>query len=268
MHKTTKVIKLRPLTRHNKDGNLYLRTPEVEVQIKEALEMDFPALLKRVQARDFKAKHFFQEECLVYLIREYQLQGDDRAAGALSEILLERCANYIRNKFLSFEPGLAREAFDETVEAIYDKIINVENDKGDFLQVRFWDALKKRTVTIFWKFTIKQNWADKTVSLSKIGDPDPDSLDENHSIVDRTNEPISPELSEEQRNIYRDGLQQLNGNERTAFVLLHYYGWPIESLDKGEPTISGFFKKTPRTIRNWMASAEKKLRAWQEGVKQ
>jgi DNA-directed RNA polymerase specialized sigma24 family protein len=262
-----KPIKLKPLSRHNKAGGFYSRTPEVEVQIKAALEMDLPALLERAQVRNHTSPNFFQEECLVYLIREYQLQGDDRAAGALSEILLGRCANYIRNKFLSFESALAREAFDETVEAIYDNIINIENDKGDFLQVRFWDALKKQAITTFRKFAKKQHWADKTVSLSQIGDPDPSSLDEDHSIVDRASEPITQELSEEERSIYREGLEQLNGNERTAFVLLHFYQWPIESLEKREPTISGYFKKTPRTIRNWIASAEKKLRSWREGVK-
>ena len=261
-------ITLQPLTRCNKEGIPYSRGSKVEAQILRALELDIPSLLERARIRDFKASEFLQEECLIYLIREYQLRGDDHTAGALLEILFKRCAKSIRSKFISLHDSMAREAFDEATASIVDRIIDLGTDKGDFLQVRFWVALERTCVTIYGKYIKEQQRTDRTVSLSHVGESDTENLEEGRSVIDPADEPASPGLSEEQRNMYKQGLNTLEGNPRLAFVLLHYYGWPIESIDPAEPTISGYFKKTPRTIRNWIRSAEEKLRCWREGVKE
>ncbi len=62
--------------------------------------------------------------------------------------------------------------------------------------------------------------------------------------------------------LYREALALLDEPMRTAFVLRHYEGWPIEDRDETVPTISRYFNKTPRTIRNWMTTAEQALAAW------
>ena len=42
-------------------------------------------------------------------------------------------------------------------------------------------------------------------------------------------------------------------------------GWPVEDRDPNVPTISRYFGKTSRTIRNWLAQAEERLAAWRDG---
>ncbi len=264
MEEIKRPLKVRQLTHLNANGEPYERTPEVEAQIRAVLGMEPSVMLERARISDRKSQNFLKEESLVYLIKEYQLLGDDITAGALSEILLKRCTHSIKNNFLSLNENLAEEAFEETFGAIYDKIIDVESDRGDFLEVRFWHALKRQAITTFHEYEIKQDQADRTV---EIGEPGLDSFEEDYSIAGRSVDPPAPDPSEEQRSACRDGLRQLNANERTAYILVYLHGWPIESQKKGEPTVSGFFKKDPRTIRNWLASAEKKLRAWREGVK-
>ena len=72
-------------------------------------------------------------------------------------------------------------------------------------------------------------------------------------------------MSEEDRYLYREGLRILPEHQRVAYVLRYYEGWQIESDDPDEPTISGYFKRTPRMIRNWFEQAEKTLHRWSEG---
>jgi len=46
--------------------------------------------------------------------------------------------------------------------------------------------------------------------------------------------------------------------------VLKVEGWPIEDRDPNVMTISKYFGKTSRTIRNWIAEAEKQLAAWRD----
>src|SRR5689334_4879231 len=105
-----KAQQLRPLTRCNKSGVQYERTPEVDLQITEALGLDIPSLLARAENRDYKTPTFLQEECLVYLIRDYLIRKDDNTAGALAQVLFRRCANFIKSKFVAFDEAIAGEA--------------------------------------------------------------------------------------------------------------------------------------------------------------
>ena len=61
-----------------------------------------------------------------------------------------------------------------------------------------------------------------------------------------------------------EALASLEEPQRSVFVLRYYQGWPVESKHPGEPTISGYFGVTSRTIRNWLTSAEKRLSEWRE----
>ena len=61
-----------------------------------------------------------------------------------------------------------------------------------------------------------------------------------------------------------EALATLEEPHRTVFVLRHYQGWPVESKHPGDPTISGYFGVTSRTVRNWLTTAEKRLAEWRE----
>jgi DNA-directed RNA polymerase specialized sigma24 family protein len=59
-----------------------------------------------------------------------------------------------------------------------------------------------------------------------------------------------------------DALNTLNDKERKAYLMRHMWGWEIENNDPAVPTISGHFGVTPRTINNWLNSADGKLAKW------
>ncbi len=60
------------------------------------------------------------------------------------------------------------------------------------------------------------------------------------------------------------GLEVLPEPMRTAYILRHGNNWQIESIEDGVPTLSKHFGKTERTIRNWLAEADRRLQKWKE----
>ena len=76
-------------------------------------------------------------------------------------------------------------------------------------------------------------------------------------IADRVTPPVDTQLLND------EALSLLEPNLREAFVL-KVEGCPIEDRDPNVMTISKHFGKTSRTIRNWIAEAEKQLAAWRD----
>ena len=65
-----------PLTRNNKDGVVYQRSPQVDKQIKSALGLDPKELVRRSSMKERKSPDFLKEETLVYLIRHFLEAGN------------------------------------------------------------------------------------------------------------------------------------------------------------------------------------------------
>jgi hypothetical protein len=90
-----KRVHVRPLTRRNKQGEVYQRTEAVEERIRSALSLKPAVMIEAARIRNYKAPNYLREECLVYLIREYKSRGERRIMEELSEILLRRCSKSI-----------------------------------------------------------------------------------------------------------------------------------------------------------------------------
>lgn len=253
------VKQLRPLTKRTKDGKPYERSQEVEAQILSCLQLPPELIVEQAQLRDYRAAGFLSEECLIYLIREYHRQNAEEIVWSLLDILFRRCSRFIENKLQSLESPLAEEAYDEVIEDLLGEVLDLESNRGDFMQVRFWVVLKRITISAYGRYISQQSFVKKTVPLSLTGEYGFD--DENDSPHDGTMERDMPDQSPSPEDfaMYQEVLNAIEEPYRTAFVLQRLHGWPIESNDPDEPTISRYFGKTPRTIRNWLASVDEKL---------
>jgi hypothetical protein len=254
-------VQERALTHRNREGIPYRREDAVERQIDAALALTPTALTQRARLRDPDAPDYLREECLVYLLRAFALRGETAIVDTLSEALLERCTRYVSVKLSALGPEGREEAYGEVVARLFDLILDLESDRGDFLQVRFWVALEKLVVAAFGRQAREIAQARRQVPLSAL--PGAESGDEEErTVAARLEDITAPSLPPDHALLYREALATLEEPVRTAFVLRHYEGWPIEDRDPGVLTISRYFDKTPRTIRNWMNAAEQALAAW------
>ena len=251
----------RQLTRRNRDGVPYQRDAAVEAQLAVAADLAPGALIERARRRDHEAPCYLREEALVYLLRESARRGEAATASALCEALLARCAGYINAKLGALGAEARDEAFAEVVAELCGLILDLDSDRGDFLQVRFWVTLEKLVVAAFGRQAREIARAKRQVPLSAL--PGAEGGDEEErTVAARLEDITAPSLPPDLALLYREALATLEEPVRTAFVLRHYEGWPIEDQDPSVPTISRYFDKTPRTIRNWMSAAEQALAAW------
>ena len=249
-----------PLTRRNASGEVYQRLPAVDRQIEEALALDLEELRNRLEVRDKESPAFLKEEALVCLIRHYHGTGNRMFVNNLAECLLTRCATWIDGKLRGLRADLKDDGNSSVVAEVFDKILDQSSDRGDFLQVRFWRALEKVTVNVFWK---QVNQFDTESS----GDYDQATIDDltqrGAVVVPATYASRSVESEAVDNVLIGAALHQLEEPIRSAYLLRHHQGWPIEDKDPAVRTISRHFGKTPRTIRNWLSRADELLEAWQ-----
>lgn len=268
---------VRPLNHRNRQGEVYQRTEAVEERIRSALCLKPAAMIEEARVRDYKALNYLQEECLVYLIREYKSRGERRIVEELSEILLRRCSKYINEGLRNLRSAggdhseRVEHAFRDVVEELFDQILDLESDRGDFLQVRFWPVVEKLRIGAFNRHLEDLNRAQDAVTWDSVRGYEQRSEEgeDRRSRKRRTSNSEPPQeagLSAEQRAAYLDAAREVLAHVdepyRTAFVLRHYHDWPIETKDTRLPSISGYFGKTPRTIGDWLNRAKEMIDRW------
>ena len=260
-----------PLTRTNADGEVYQRDAVVDEQIQEAIKLGAEALRRRSRITDKDSSEFLKEEALVYLIRHNHCAGNRQMVEALSESLLSRCAKLINSKLMSLKSSLKEDGYAEVVKELFVRILNLECDRGDFLQVRFWIYLERLTVQVFREQHKQQTIQRDAIRLTSLPGYDEEEGDQFKSKggLSHHNTFTPPTFDTEviDRILINKALSRLNGRFRCVYLLRYYWGWPIEDQDPSVQTISRHFNKTPRTIRNWLRNAEQKLKACREETK-
>ncbi len=248
-----------PLTRRNRDGQVYQRLAEVDRQISEALGLDDEALRSRLEVRDEESPAFLKEESLVHLIRHHHGAGNRELVNDLAECLLKRCATWIDGKLSGLRTDLREDGNSGVVAEVFDRILDLTDDRGDFLQVRFWMGIERITVDVFRKQVSQFD----TESSGDYDQTTIDDLSQRGAVVVPTASAGRPVESEAIDNVLIEAaLHQLEEPIRSAYLLRHLKDWPIEDQDPAIQTISRHFGKTPRTIRNWLSKADEILEAW------
>lgn len=248
-----------PLTRRNAGGDVYQRLATVDRQIQDTLRLESEELRRRLEIRDEASPDFLKEEALVYLIRYYRRVGNRQHVNDLSTCLVNRCAKLIYGSLGSLGPDARDDGYSEVVEELFAKILDLDSDRGDFLQVRFWVVLERITVDIFRKQVNR-------LELETTGGYDQETIDtltqQGAVVVPTAFASRSVESKVIDRVLIEAALHQLEEPFRSAYLLHHYWRWPIEDKDPTVQTISRRFGKTPRTIRNWLSRADERLAPW------
>ncbi len=255
-------IHIQPLTHCTREGKAYQRSVAVESKIESALALTPAYLVEFAKSPDHKSSDYVQEECLVYLIREYKRKDRNSVVNDLTRILLQRCAKFINNRLQILGQDTVEEAFHDVIQEMFTQILDLDSDRGDFLQVRFWAALKVIVISTFNRYKKRLEEAKNTVPLSSLAGYERTADDSNTRTFVPLEDLVDSSLSMEQRVLYQEGLNTLEDPYRTAFVLRHYYGWPIEASDPSVPSISHHFNRSSRTIRTWLSQAEEALERW------
>ena len=249
----------KPLTRRNAGGDVYQRLATVDRQIQEILRLGHEELRRALEVRDEASSAFLKEESLVYLIRHYHKAANKRCVNDLSRCLLTRCATWIDGKLGRLRADLREDGNSSVVEELFAMILDLTSDRGDFLQVRFWVVLERVAVDVFRK-QVKRFGAESS------GDYDQATIDaltqQGAVVVPTTSASRSVESEAIDKVLTEAALHQLEEPLRSAYLLRHYLSWPIEDQDLTVQTISQYFGKTPRTIRNWLSRADERLEAW------
>lgn len=254
---------IRPLTHRNQSGEVYERTDEVQEQIRAALALDPGPMLERARIRNHKALGYLREECLIYLIREYLRKGTNRVVKQLSEILFRRCAKSVNERLRALGPQCVDDAFNDVMKGLYERIYDLENDRGDYFQVRFWLALKRLTIRTFTRYVNRLDRERRREQHAVNPGAIPGTEGEENGDLDPLDAVEEPTISVAELPELKEGLGAIkNPRHRIAFALRYFGRMKTESDDPEEPTISKYFEKTPRTIRNWLKQAEKDLEEW------
>ncbi|MXZ23467.1 MAG: sigma-70 family RNA polymerase sigma factor [Caldilineaceae bacterium SB0665_bin_21] len=248
-----------PLTRHNQAGVVYERLPTVDRQIRDALELDLGGLQRCCEETDEASPNYLKEESLVYLIRYYRKVGNRQYVDDLSTYLVKRCAKSIYSWLGGLEADERDDGYSEVVEKLFTRILDLNSDRGDFLQVRFWVVLERLTVDVFNKKVNQLRYQSTGgYDLERI-----DTLTQQGAVVVPATSPSRSVESEAiNKVLLQEALDQLEEPIRSAYLLRHYAEWPIEDRDPTIRTISRRFDKTPRTIRNWLSKANEILKIW------
>lgn len=252
------VSRVRPLTLRDKEGVLYCHAPAVAQQIEAALDLSASDVLARA-ALGPAAPDYLSNECLAYLLREFQRAGDQHLVAELAGVLLRRCVPSIHARLRLNNETLREEAYDEAVRRLLTRLLDLNGNKSDYYQVRFADALKALTIDVFRKYLRMQEKQEQTVPLGHTGDEEDDDTTGIGELPDTAPDPFTRLDQAEQRERVYAVLAQLPPDVRRAVVLKYVDGWPIEHSDPSVPTISARFNKTPRTINNWLRQAKRAL---------
>lgn len=261
-----------PLTRCNKDGAVYTRAPGTERELTHLLQLPPEAVAVRTAVVLQEDPEYISEESLVYLVRHYLRRNDTSALNNVAERLIQRYTGMVRAHLNTLGAETVEEGHSEITKRLFTLILDLSSDRADFLQVRFWTVCKKQCIKEFARQLKERKRAHRQLPLS--------AFHGQHSESDNQPEGHTPRFTEDDerrlsvsshegaisdRDLREVALEQLDEPFRSAFILRHYYGWPIEDADPTVRTISLHFGKTPRTIQNWLKKAEQTLKEWRGG---
>jgi hypothetical protein len=250
----------RPLTKQDKDGNLYIRPVGIEKVIDAAMKQDLAVLQERAQVVDEKSPNYLPTECLVHIIRHAKRGGDERTMSALLPWLLARCEAVLLKRIPDGRPNGAelREDILGEFSLLFAEDGSGRNpDELDFYECRFNRAFRA------FRTDLLRSESAYTGPLKPIPTEEETGFSaEDEERVSALPEALRSRPMQLENTCYSELLNAVNvlpPDERKAVVLCCILGLKEESNDPDEPTASKLCGVTPRTIRNRLERAARKL---------
>ncbi len=236
-----------PLTRRG-----YKRLPETERQIAKAAALDAKALLTCAQQRDEAEPEYLAAETLVHFIRHADRNNDLKLRDDLFRELFERCKPFFRGQFRSCDKATREDLQQEVLKKVVEAIL-APDDRADFMEVRFWSYLKRRTIDAC-KSAFAHTDDMESLDTGYSGQGESEGRTKLESQADKR-------LSPEELTMVSAGLAKLPPKLRRVFVLRHAVGMAIGADDPADDppddlTLAQHFGCTGRTIRSWLKKAD------------
>lgn len=246
---------IKPLTRRG-----YKRLAATEKQIAATHMLEEKAMLARAQCRDDESSDYLSPEALVYFIRRADRNEQKTLWNGLFRELFERCTPFFRGQFRGFDKTTREDLQQDVLKKVVEDIL-APDDRADFMEVRFWSYLKRRTI-------------DACNSALAHTD-DLESLDSGYrdegDSGGRTRLELETDkrLGPEELVMVSEGLAKLPPKLRRVFVLRHAVGMAIGPDNPNddppdELTLAHHFGCSGRTIRNWLRQADELLAGLKE----
>lgn len=254
---------VRPLTKHKKNGDLYVRPSAVEAHIAEALCQDEATLERRLLVTDKSSPEYLRSECLVHLIREAVRGKKEHDHSQTLSVLLSRCEANLRSTIASQVPNAA--AVRSMVLGEFSMLLaedgaDNESRELDYYECRFASALASLRKDVLNQELEHMNRNVELPAEREIDGYDEAVLERSGAMWGNPDQEMSP---------LRDELvsaidNELTPEERNAVVLCYVMGYKVESANSDEVTAATRCNCTGRTIRNRLSSAAAKLSRFKE----
>ncbi len=199
------------------------------------------------------------EEVLVTLLRRNAAAGDEKLAWRIAAEITQRVKGRIARTLtlwrLDQPESTAEDVIDEILTATYEALFDL-SERERFWEIRFWVAFDRRLIKIARaKRTLLDTSQPQLPQEDELSHTQPAGAS-NVFGAPSLQDPVDAVLAGE-------ALALLSPNERTAFLLKHVAGMPEHSEKQNGPvTIAQVLNVSPRTIRNYLARAEKTLAEW------
>jgi DNA-directed RNA polymerase specialized sigma24 family protein len=263
------------LTRRRRNGDVLVRNTAVDAEIRSMLGLSAVEIRRRALIQRDDVAGFISAECLVYMVRDARRRNDDGMLRAVWDAITARVSPYVESKLRTLDDTYHEEGVAAVIRKMAFAILDLDSDHGDFFQVSFWTTIQRRTIDEFRRQVSLAKQDRKFTSLNTLPgeeghssdlEDEGDSVSTEHWASQSTTvlEEFAQQELEVQNSIRIEvALSTLPELVRKAFVL-RVEGWPVESNDPNDTTISTMLQRTPRQIRNYLKEAKERLSKWRE----
>jgi len=256
-HKPRPAVRVPPLVSSTTGGKRYERPAHVEAEISKMLSLP--------QSRWIGEAQNLENETLASLVRKTHLVNDDLCGGLLAE-LSKRIPALARRRIMDLDDVAAEELVMNVESEIFQVLLAKERSRdSDYLEIAFRQAIDRLTVEAIRKLG-RSPMGHRCQIVANPKDEDSVGIKQLEVIPDNGPSPVDTLLNLEADNrlhqLVHKACDAVEDGRHLKAAILHYgHGVPITSTRRGQKSLQREFRKHPRQIKYWIATALEQMRA-------